>query len=1000
MADIRGGAGADLLVGTADADTITGNGGADTLRGLAGNDTLTGGTAADILDGGTGNDSLTGGDGGDSYYVDSLGDVIVETAAGTGTDIVGASANYRLNAGAAVEVLQYAAAPTTDAGAVALTAGVATGSTAGIVLIGNEFAQNVYGTAGVDTLDGGRNTNPALSDTLTGGAGNDTYVVRNVADTIVEIAGGGTDLVYVSAADLSAQGQALPTYTLTTGAAVEGLSASDQSSTSNLNLTGNDFAQQIIGNAGTNVLTGGANTSEAAGVRDTLTGLGGDDTYQVIATGVAGTETVINETAGNGNDTLTFQTGAATSYTLAADISIETIRLNNTGVVSVAGNNLAQTIFGNTAAANATAETLNGGGGADTLIGGFGNDTYVVDQIDDVVTETGLASDGTTATTDTLVFNGTGVGYKLAETSAIDVMAIGKANNVAGAGDIELATTTNAVLVGNNGAQTIYGNAGNNVLDGGTTLVGGANFDTLRGGAGNDTYRVYSQNDVVDERSYDNTLTVVAGSDGSLNGTDTVFTSATYSLALGAAGAGAAFVENLSAADQSATTAINLTGNLIGNLIVGNAGVNNIDGTQNTVVAANGARVGDTLQGMGGNDAYTINSANDVVIEATGGGTDTIVFGVGYTGTGTALNTYALATNAEVERITMSNGVSTVIGNAFAQRIDGIAAASSTLIGGGGADTLIGGTAVDTYNVSDSLATIQDASAGNLVLYSGATGGYALTAGVSANLGFTTATGTGAITTGTNGTVLVGNEFAQTLQGNSNDNILNGGGGAAGDTLTGYLGNDTYRVYTSNIDANGNIVVGQGDVVVEATGEGTDIVYTSANYGLSANVENLAAASQSDMTTLTLVGNDLNNGIAGSNGNNVLVGGLGNDTLTGLGGADKFHFASANVGNTAAGAVNADFIADFSSAQGDKISLDAGQFTGFGATIDGTEFQMGTVATGTTATILYDASTGRIFYDQDGAGAGAAVLFATVNPGTTLTAADFVLTPAGTLPTP
>ena len=62
---------------------------------------------------------------------------------------------------------------------------------------------------------------------------------------------------------------------------------------------------------------------------------------------------------------------------------------------------------------------------------------------------------------------------------------------------------------------------------------------------------------------------------------------------------------------------------------------------------------------------------------------------------------------------------------------------------------------------------------------------------------------------------------------------------------------------------------------------------------------------------------------------------------------------------------------------------------------------MGTIATGTTATILYDQSTGRLFYDQDGAGgAFTAQLFATVTPGTALTASDFVITTAGTLPTP
>ena len=38
--------------------------------------------------------------------------------------------------------------------------------------------------------------------------------------------------------------------------------------------------------------------------------------------------------------------------------------------------------------------------------------------------------------------------------------------------------------------------------------------------------------------------------------------------------------------------------------------------------------------------------------------------------------------------------------------------------------------------------------------------------------------------------------------------------------------------------------------------------------------------------------------------------------------------------------------------------------------------------------ILYDTDSGQLFYDADGSGAGARVLFATVTAGSTLTAAD------------
>ncbi len=41
--------------------------------------------------------------------------------------------------------------------------------------------------------------------------------------------------------------------------------------------------------------------------------------------------------------------------------------------------------------------------------------------------------------------------------------------------------------------------------------------------------------------------------------------------------------------------------------------------------------------------------------------------------------------------------------------------------------------------------------------------------------------------------------------------------------------------------------------------------------------------------------------------------------------------------------------------------------------------------------IIYDSATGRIYYDADGSGAGAQVLFAQVTAGLALTNADFLI---------
>ncbi len=85
------------------------------------------------------------------------------------------------------------------------------------------------------------------------------------------------------------------------------------------------------------------------------------------------------------------------------------------------------------------------------------------------------------------------------------------------------------------------------------------------------------------------------------------------------------------------------------------------------------------------------------------------------------------------------------------------------------------------------------------------------------------------------------------ITGGSGNDILDGGAGA--DTLVGGLGNDTY------------IVDDAGDVVVEATGGGTDTVKASvASYTLAANVENLIYTGSAAFTG---TGNELDNAITG-----------------------------------------------------------------------------------------------------------------------------------------
>ena len=83
---IEGGAGNDLLTGTALADRVLGYDGNDTLLGLAGDDELNGGAGNDRLDGGAGSDSARYSAGTNQYTFtfDPHGYLAIEAGAGTG----------------------------------------------------------------------------------------------------------------------------------------------------------------------------------------------------------------------------------------------------------------------------------------------------------------------------------------------------------------------------------------------------------------------------------------------------------------------------------------------------------------------------------------------------------------------------------------------------------------------------------------------------------------------------------------------------------------------------------------------------------------------------------------------------------------------------------------------------------------------------------------------------------------------------------------------------
>src|SRR5436190_1563994 len=220
---------------------------------------------------------------------------------------------------------------------------------------------------------------------------------------------------------------------------------------------------------------------------------------------------------------------------------------------------------------------------------------------------------------------------------------------------------------------------------------------------------------------------------------------------------------------------------------------------------------------------------------------------------------------------------------------------------------------------------------------------------------------------------LAGGDGPNQISGLGGNDYLNGGAGA--DTLSGNGGDDIF------------IVDNAGDVTVEASGQGRDVVYASVNYSLAAgsHIEVLSTISQAAATAMTLIGNELVNEIYGNAGANSMNGGAGADYLMGYGGSDNFAFT------TALGGGNIDQIADFNAAA-DTILLDDAVFAALPAgALNANAFVVGTTAQDSTDRIVYDSATGNLYYDADGSGAGAAVLFATLVGHPTITASDFTV---------
>ena len=1036
LADIVTAPAGATVTGSAAGEVLFTAGSGAQLFGLGGDDVLQGGAGADSLDGGAGLDLMRGGAGDDVYFADDYGDRIVEFE-GDGIDELRSTASQRLQAN--VEKL-------TLLGSAEI---FGTGNQSANTIAGNNARNELWGEGGDDVLIGGGG-----ADTLLGGAGRDRYVYLAASDSVagardaigLTTGDDAIDLRAVSPVSVSWQetmGGYWQNYAISNLVTVETAAGTMTILTdgklfrsdflTGVEIVGGDGGDDLAGAGNDDVILGGDGGDRLSGLsgRDTLSGQAGNDLLDGGAgadwlTGGAGDDTYLVDDAGDyvweanqaGDDSVV----ASVSYALADLTSIETLRTsdqNGTGAINLTGNRFNNAIYGNQGA-----NIIDGGvdtdpsafvsGGIDILIGFGGNDTYFVDDAMDFVREE------------------VGGGYDIVMTRSHHSLAAGSEVEMLALVDDHFGNFT-TMLVGNEFGQRIVGNHGRTDMDGkggadvfvylsaahstqqamdrirafetgvdkidlravapgqigwsqqtdssegslyqlvtvqtgsGTMqirvdgqlamsdfliafdpdqqLTGTSGDDVLTGASGNDTLNGLGGADTMsgglgdDAYFVDNAGDVVIENAG--GGYDVIYSGVNYALAADS------FVEVLATIDNTASTPLTLIGNALANYVTGNAGANILDGGAGP----------DQLWGRGGDDSYYADAGDDVV-EYDGDGYDILY----------ARSSYALGVGQSIEVLaTIDNTATTAInlkGNAFSNYIVGNAGAN-TLDGGGGSDILWGREGDDSYIADLNDIVLEYAGQGNDILYAQVS--YVLADGLSIE---TLATADNNATTAIN---LTGNALDNYVTGNAGANTLDGGTGA--DLLWGRGGDDSYFV-------DGN------DVVREDAGQGNDIVYARGSFVLGAgmSVEVLGTVDNSAATSINLTGNELNNYLTGNAGANVLDGGAGADQLFGRGGPDTFAFTSA-LGNG-----NVDHILDFMSGGLDRIALDDAVFAGLtpGALPQGA-FAVGSSAQEADDRILYNPQTGQLFFDADGSGAGAAVLFAIVTPGTGLSPSDFMV---------
>jgi Ca2+-binding RTX toxin-like protein len=674
----------------------------------------------------------------------------------------------------------------------------------------------VLGGAANDAITGSTST---LGDSLSGGAGDDTFTFTSASLTAADTISGGTGNDTLTFSDASTVTDASFTNITSVENLTNGLLNANQTITlgalanaSGLTtITGNGTGADVVtvGAGFTNALrinlvTGNDNiaasaTAAAINVRANAAAVDANDTLQ----GGTGTGDVLTLTADNGTATTTLMTGFETI----------TVAANGTSTIAITmGANNTQIAAGRTLTVNATAltdaaaslaftgtasetdgslsvtggngaDTIIGGGFTDTLIGGIGNDRLTGGLSADVLT--GGAGADTFVYTSASVADSSGAAFDTITdwTSGTDKLEI----------TLNYSTSVSSVIVDANRSSA------------GVAGVSAAQ-DTLSGARG--------------QYVYDTTNSVLLVNVNN----DNLITTSDFRI-------------GLNAASTASATVVNGDINFV---IIGGSAAD-------TITAGNGA---DTISGGAGADVLNYNTGNAPAGELINGGADT--------------DTLVVVTSTDFTAATFgTTGTNTVLTQGGIEQVVITAGQTGTFLG-----TQLTGQAININGSTTAASTLTITGANATGDFSGLTfaagGGFAFVSGtavVNINVGSVTA----AITTGTT--------LADNITGTAlNDTII---GGAGADVITLGTGTDTTVFAAASLTgiaagaattaladritgATFGAIAGGGDVFnISITNGQTGLAIADANNGLvvagAATVEVIAAATATTLGATTNV---------------------------------------------------------------------------------------------------------------------------------------------------